>query len=124
WNVETGEEIHTLTGHQDAVTSIAFSLDDKTIASGSGDKTIKLWNVETGEEIHTLTGHQDAVTSIAFSPDSKTLAFSSGNTIYIRNIDFQELMKEGCNQVYHYLKTSPNVSKSDRKMCDGIATNK
>ena len=32
-------------GHADAVNSIAFSSDGKTLASGSWDKTILLWKV-------------------------------------------------------------------------------
>ena len=31
------------------VYSVAFRLDGKTLASGSGDKTVKLWDVATGK---------------------------------------------------------------------------
>jgi WD40 repeat protein len=34
-----------LQGHSDAVGSVAFSPDGKTLASGSGDGTIFLWDV-------------------------------------------------------------------------------
>jgi WD40 repeat protein/energy-coupling factor transporter ATP-binding protein EcfA2 len=84
WNVETGQEIRTLplqlyenTGHNKSVTSVSFSPDGKTLATGSGDNTIKLWNVETGQEIRTLTGHNSNVNSVSFSPDGKTLATGS-----------------------------------------------
>jgi WD40 repeat protein len=43
WAVETGQILHTLTGHTEEVSSIQFSPDGKTIASGSWDGTIKLW---------------------------------------------------------------------------------
>ena len=77
WNIETGKEIKTLTGHSSFVFTVSFSPDGKTLASGSYDKTIKLWNVATGKEIKTLTGHSDWVRTVSFSPDGKTLASGS-----------------------------------------------
>ncbi len=73
--------LQTLTGHSNLVTSVAYSPDGKTLASG-GDKTIKLWAVKTGNLLQTFTGHSNLVTSVAYSPDGKTLASASNdNTI-------------------------------------------
>ncbi|PVH70635.1 hypothetical protein DL98DRAFT_564105 [Cadophora sp. DSE1049] len=54
--------LHALEGHEGWVNSIAFSPDDKMLASASDDGT------------YTLKGHEREVNSIAFSPDSKILA--------------------------------------------------
>ena len=59
--------------HTRSVLSVAFSPDGKTIASGSGDHTIRLWDVSTGKNIRTRTGHADSVYSVAFSPDGKNI---------------------------------------------------
>jgi RNA polymerase sigma factor (sigma-70 family) len=59
------------------VTSLAFSPDGKTLASGSYGNTAKLWEVATGEERANLAGHTNAVNAVAFSPDGKTLASGS-----------------------------------------------
>ena len=76
----TNPAVQTITGHIGNVTSIAFSADAKTIASGSADMTIKLWDSQTGEELKTFSGHQGPVASVAFSPDGKTIASGSWDT--------------------------------------------
>ena len=68
WDVSSGREIKTLTGHSDDVRSVSFSPDGSYLASGSSDKTIKLWDVSSGREIKTLTGHSNYVNSVSFSP--------------------------------------------------------
>ena len=123
WNVETGAEIRTLSGHKQYVSSVSFSGDGKTLASGSEDKTIKLWNVETGTEIRTLSGHRGDVNSVSFSGDGKTLATgSSDGTIKLWDLDLDSLMARSCDWVRNYLIHNPNVSESDRHLCDGIGT--
>ncbi|MEH2104168.1 MAG: ribosome assembly protein 4, partial [Nostoc sp.] len=72
-------EINTLEGHSNGVSSVGFSPDGKTLASGSYDNTIKLWDVSTGKAIKTLNGHSSGVSSVGFSPDGKTLASGSGD---------------------------------------------
>jgi len=39
-------QLGALSGHTSLVWGIAFSTDGKTLASGSGDKTIILWDVD------------------------------------------------------------------------------
>ena len=81
-------ELVVQTGHSSNVLSVAFSTDGKTLASGSGDKTIKLWAVESGKELRTLKGHSSDVNSVSFSPDGKTLASGSNDkTIKFWNVE-------------------------------------
>ena len=80
--------VYTLVGHSNAVTSVAFSPDGATLASGSEDKTIEMWKLETGKRWYTLTGHSDWVTCVAFSPDGRTLASSGRDkTIHIWDLN-------------------------------------
>jgi hypothetical protein len=76
-----------LSGMTAGVTSVAFSPDGKTLASGSGDHTIILWDVSNPKSPvqlgKPLNGHTAEVTSVAFSPDGKTLASSSGDSTII-----------------------------------------
>ena len=60
------------------MTSVAFSPDGKTLASGSDDNDIILWDVARRQPLgEPLKGHQRDVTSVAFSPDGQTLASGS-----------------------------------------------
>ncbi|MEM9447479.1 MAG: WD40 repeat domain-containing serine/threonine-protein kinase [Cyanobacteria bacterium P01_E01_bin.6] len=70
---------HTLRGHDAWVRSVAISADGQLIASGSGDKTVKLWSVETGQLLHTLTGHSTWVRGVAISPDQQMVASVSND---------------------------------------------
>jgi WD40 repeat protein len=67
----------TLKGHTSYVSSVVYSPDGRTLASGSLDTTIKLWDVATGKELATLKGHTAEVNSVAYSPDGNTLASGS-----------------------------------------------
>ena len=69
WNVKTGYNLMTLTGHTGGVDSVNFSPDGLKLASGSDDHTVKIWDVETGNNLMTLTGHNNYVYYVNFSPD-------------------------------------------------------
>jgi hypothetical protein len=76
--------LRTLTGHADPVLSVAISPDGQTLASGSGDKTIKVWELSTGKLMRTLTDHAADVWSVTISPDGQTLVSGSwDNTIKV-----------------------------------------
>ncbi len=119
WSID-GREQHTLKGHSSAVYSVSFSPDGQLIASASRDHTIKLWSRD-GRELQTLNGHSTVVHSISFSPDGQTLASASADgTVILWNFSLDSLMELGCSWVADYLKNNPNVSESDRCLCDGI----
>ena len=72
WDIKTGNQLATLTGHTKRISALAFSADSKTLASGSGNE-IRLWDADTSNLIGILdTGLN--VQALAFSPDGKILA--------------------------------------------------
>ncbi|KGO72684.1 Peptidase S9A/B/C, oligopeptidase, N-terminal beta-propeller [Penicillium italicum] len=89
--MEWGNWLFTLEGHDSIVTGIAFSPDHKSIASCSKDETVRIWDATTGEEKHRLRGHRDEVSDVIWSPDGKTVASCSvDNTIRFWNPDIGE----------------------------------
>eukprot|EP00978_Attheya_sp_CCMP212_P006124 scaffold13813_cov50-Attheya_sp.AAC.4 len=87
----THELLHTLAGHENAVTSLSllsFSNDDSTraLVSGSWDGTAKLWkwtdstiSTVAPTLLTTLEGHENTVSVCALPPDSSAgSSFSSG----------------------------------------------
>ncbi|KAG0320371.1 hypothetical protein BG000_003600 [Podila horticola] len=80
WNVETGECLNTLFGHEEGVWSLAF--DKLRVVSGSLDKTIKVWDTESGQCQYTLTGHNGPVTCVDLG-DTKVVSGSDDGVVYV-----------------------------------------
>jgi RNA polymerase sigma factor (sigma-70 family) len=108
WDVADDKQRRQFHGHWGPVGALAISADEKTIASGSWDATVRLWDVDKARVVgrndgppvippgtaavraHLLGagqperirtgGHQHAVFSVAVSPDGKLLA-STGQTM-------------------------------------------
>lgn len=47
WDIETGQEKQTLSGHTGGISEIAFSTDGNTLASTGDDGTVVLWDVSS-----------------------------------------------------------------------------
>jgi WD40 repeat protein/serine/threonine protein kinase len=84
WDLETKQPLHTLKGHDDAVTSISYSRDGKRLLTTSFDNTARIWNVDTGAQLQILEGHSWWVWDAAFSPDeSKVVTVSQDGTAIV-----------------------------------------
>ena len=77
WDMDTGELLRTLSGHSQNVNAMAFSPENKIIATGSDDHTVRLWDADTGKLLHILSGHTHPVRSVVFSPDSRVIVSGS-----------------------------------------------
>jgi WD40 repeat protein len=75
-NLATSQQ-QTLKGHQAAIAGLAFSPNDKLLASASYDRTAQLWQVNDGKMLCQLKAHTGNVQQVVFSPDGKLLATGS-----------------------------------------------
>jgi len=76
----------TAFGHTKEINAVDISIDSRTIASGSNDKTICLWNEKLLGK-GTLRGHKRGVWCVKFSAHDKLLASASTDkTIKLWNI--------------------------------------
>jgi ribosome assembly protein 4 len=64
----------TLSGHQGPVLSCSFSSDGSVLATGSGDKTVRLWDTRTMTPIKILSGHKGWILAISWSPCGSFIA--------------------------------------------------
>ncbi|KAI0081073.1 U3 small nucleolar RNA-associated protein [Panus rudis PR-1116 ss-1] len=56
----------TCKGHKRGVWSVRFGRAERVLATGSGDKTVKLWNLEDFTCIKTFEGHTNSVLRVDF----------------------------------------------------------
>jgi hypothetical protein len=74
--------------HNGGIASAHFSPNGKHLATGGGDKMIRIWDVASAKEVRSFPGPSSFACAVRYSPDGKTLAAagyesSAGNPIYL-----------------------------------------
>lgn len=76
WDIAQKVIRYSFTGHEQDIYSLDFASDGRYIASGSGDRTIRLWDLQENQCMVTLA-IEDGVTTVAMSPDGRYVAAGS-----------------------------------------------
>ncbi|KAJ7196062.1 WD40-repeat-containing domain protein [Mycena pura] len=77
WKTNDGSLVYEVDVHHKTILSLAFSHDDKLIASSSADHTICTLNTDNGSDVAILKGHKDEVYTVQFSSDDTLLISAS-----------------------------------------------
>ncbi|HLW67985.1 MAG TPA: M56 family metallopeptidase [Gemmataceae bacterium] len=76
WDVQQRAYRRSIT-HTSGIRFVAFSPDNKTLAAGNFDNTLRLYDVATGQLRAVGKGHTGGINSLAFSKDGKMLVTGS-----------------------------------------------
>jgi RNA polymerase sigma factor (sigma-70 family) len=74
---DDGRLVHTLLGHKERLTSVAFTPDGQWIATAAWDGTARLWEAQTGKQVRRLDvpptkySNPAHLSRIMFSPDNE-----------------------------------------------------
>jgi len=102
---EISEAMRTTIAHTKDINVVRISPNDKILASGSQDRSIKIWDISNLSETAVYKGHKGGVWDIAFSPIEKILASSSADrTIKLWNMTDGTCINTLCGHMQSVLK--------------------
>ncbi|MEM7208877.1 MAG: WD40 repeat domain-containing protein [Pseudomonadota bacterium] len=80
WNRANGEHLTWLTGHEDAVTCLAF-LNEDTLISGSRDRSLRLWDLGARRPIGIFRSHQAWVVKVAALDEHRAVSLDEDGVL-------------------------------------------
>jgi tetratricopeptide (TPR) repeat protein len=105
----------TLEGHQGGVYAVAFGLDNRTLVSGSSDRTVRLWDGVLKSARDLYDGYADPVTALAISPDNRLLAVGTLGSLQLRPIEpLLPLTMRDFEDIVAALKRGTALEKQDK----------
>lgn len=69
WDIETGQQTTTFTGHSGDVMSLSLSPDMRCFVSGACDASVKLWDIRDSMCRQTFTGHESDINAVCVSAE-------------------------------------------------------
>ena len=120
-NLRDPSRSFVLMGHEGPVISLAFSPDQKYLASGGSDQVVHIWNLELKKSIKTLDGDQKWtgwVNCVEFSSDgSKIVTGSEDGFVRLWAMPRGTLLKEF--KAHSYMTTTLGFAQNDTLIVTG-----
>ncbi len=70
FTLSLSEHAQVLVEHEDTITCVAVTEDNRFVISGSADKNLLVWSLSTGLAENKFVGHTDKVTTVKATKDS------------------------------------------------------
>ena len=102
WDVDQKVLLESWQAHTTAISSVAWSPDNRYLASGANDGMVQLWR-DNGELVKTNECHYSKINSISFSPDGSLLLSTEKYT----NLLVQKITDEVVSEL-----DTPNIIES------------
>jgi platelet-activating factor acetylhydrolase IB subunit alpha len=80
---QTGELLHTFSGHDNWVRSLSLHSSGKYLYSCSDDKSIRIWDLNFGKEKKKIEAHDHFVSTVKFNGKYGVIG-SAGNDMIIK----------------------------------------
>jgi WD40 repeat protein/basic membrane lipoprotein Med (substrate-binding protein (PBP1-ABC) superfamily)/DNA-binding SARP family transcriptional activator len=94
WETESVQKLHTLDHATTNAVGLAFSPDDRQLATIGLDASLRVWDVNTGQQTLLLEDTSTLLpTGVAFSPDGKSIAVTCKEGIHIYLVHLEDLIQ-------------------------------
>lgn len=120
WDIETGTQISTFTGHTGDVMSLAISPDRRWFVSGACDASAKCWDLRSGECLFNFPGHESDINAVTYFPSGDAIATGSDDaTCRLFDLRSDQEIAQYCHDNILCGITSVAFSKSGRLLLAG-----
>ncbi len=78
FDTATGKRVTHIAADGHWIRAVAFSPDSRRLATGAGNRSVRMWDIDTGKVIWAKQAHTNTVRAIRFSVDGRLLVSGSG----------------------------------------------
>lgn len=93
WDISRNKFLFDMKGHLGGVSSI-IKLNEKLLASSSGDRTIRIWNILNQNEVGIFKSHKDYVYGLAKLVENLLISGSRDRTMKLLDSEYQKEIGE------------------------------